>query len=121
MSKAKVIFHECIQNEQELCVPDEMMVSRVYFTLEVEDKKYEGLSATLKQTVGSNYKLGLIEVGRPEGYDGVFNHDEFRKCATNYYIDLIGSHGTGIRVEGGRNIVMYNNRFKKEMICEFEI
>ena len=70
MSKAKVIFHECIQNDQELCVPDEMMVSRVYFTLEVGDKKYEGLSAKPKHTVDSDYKLDFIEIGPLKGYNG---------------------------------------------------
>ena len=121
MSKAKVTFHRCIQDSQEYGSGDEFMVSRVFFTLEIGEEKYEGLYSDLKQTVGDDYETGRIEVSSPQGYDGEFNYWAFRDCAEKYYRSLVGSGARGIRVGKGSSIRMYNNAFNMEMVCEFEI
>lgn len=121
MSKARVTFHTLIQDSQEYGSDDEFMVSRVFFTLEIDGKKFENLFADLKQTVGSDFETGSIEVSPPRGYEGRFNHAAFSEGATKYFRSLVGSKGTGVRTEGSRNIRMQNNIFKKEMAIEFEI
>jgi len=122
MSKAKIIFHKCLQNLQELGSDDEHMVSRVFFSLEIDEEKYKGLYADLKQTVGADYEIGPLEVGPPQGYEGAFNHEVFHDCAEKYYRSCVGSEATGIRIgKGARGIRMFNNVFKKETVCEFEI
>ncbi len=122
MSKAKITFHQCNQNSQEYGSDDEHMGSRVFFTLEIGEDKFEKLYADLKQTVGADYENGPIEVGPPQGYDGPFNHEAFRDYAERYYRSCVGSEGTGIRIEkGSENISMENIIHVKEMICEFEI
>lgn len=98
------------------------MVSRVFFSLEINREWFGDLCADLKQTVGTDYETGPIEVGPPQGYDGPFNHKAFHDCVEEYYRSCVGSEATGIRIgKGARGIRMYNNVFEKEMVCEFEI
>jgi len=122
MSKAKIIFYKCVQDSQDYGSDDEHMVSRVFFNLEIGEETFEGLSANIKQAVGSDYDTGQIEASQPFGYEGEFNHHAFRYCAEKFYRSCVGSEGTGIRIgKGAQNIRMRNNVHIKEMICEFEI
>jgi hypothetical protein len=120
MAKAKVTFHRLIQDSQDFGSDDEHMVSRAFFTLEVNGAKHD-LSADIKQTVGSSYESGPIEVSKPNGYSGPFSHQEFQKAAETYYRSLVGSSGSGIRIQGGANIRMRNNTFVKQAEFEFEV
>jgi hypothetical protein len=120
MATAKITFHKCIQDSQDYGSNDEHMVSRVFFTFELFDKRFD-LHADIKQTVGSEYETGPIEVGRPEGYKGPFNYEAFRNAAEEYYKSLVGSAATGIRIQGGTNIRMRNNTFIQEMTVECEV
>ncbi|MDP2951702.1 MAG: hypothetical protein Q8O76_00110, partial [Chloroflexota bacterium] len=84
MSKAKVTFHKLLQDSQQVGSDDQHMVSRVFFTLEVDGKPIGDLHADLKQAVGSDIEKGHIEVGFPEGYKGPFNYGAFAGGATKY-------------------------------------
>ena len=122
MKTVKGTFHRCLQDSQELGSDNEHMVSRVWFTLKINDREFEDLHADLKQTVGSDFESGYIEVGPPQGYDGPFNHEAFRDAATKYYLGLVGSGGEGIRVvPGAHHTRMQHNEFTFEMKFEFEI
>ncbi len=76
MSQISVTFHKLIQDSQDFGSDDEHMVSRVFFTIEVNDKSYPAVYCDLKQTVGSDFESGPIEVGTPQGvkYSGSFNY-----------------------------------------------
>jgi len=124
MPTARVVFDKCIQDSQNYGNDEEHMVSRIFFTIEVEGRRYEGLHVDVKQTVGSSYKSGPIEVGAPKGagYKGPFNHEAFRAAVEKYYRSLVGSTGKGISINGSaKNIRMRNNTFQKEAIEEFEV
>lgn len=120
MAVVTVQFESCLQDSQELGSNDEHMVSRVFFSLLADGKRYDGLSADIKQTVGAKYESDPLEVGRPEGYEGPFNWDGFRKCVESYYRSLVGSGATGIRIEGASNVRMRNNKFGKRATCQFD-
>lgn len=120
MGIAKLTFHKCIQDSQDYGSNDEYMVSRVFFTLEIGDKKFD-LHADIKQTVGSSYEKGTIEVSAPKGYSGPFNYEAFRDATEKYYRSLVGSLGRGIRIQGGTNIRMRNNIFIHEKQVSFEV
>lgn len=121
-TKAKITFHKCIQDSQEYGSDDEHMVSRVFFSLEINGERFGDLCADLKQTVGADYGTGPIEVGPPQDYEGAFNHKAFHDCAEKYYRSCVGSEAKGIRIgKGARFFRMKNNVFGLEMICEFEI
>lgn len=99
------------------------MVSRIFFSLEVGDRRVDGPYVDVKLAVGAGSETGPIEVGSPRGasYRGPFNHDAFRDAVERYYRGLVGSQGTGIRIQGGRNIRMRKNRFVKSMTIEFQV
>jgi len=120
MGTAKITFHKCIQDSQDYGSDDEHMVSRVFFTLEIGDKKLD-LHADIKQAVGSSYETGPIEVSPPKGYKGSFNYEAFRDATEKYYRSLVGSSGRGISIQGGTNIRMRNNTFIQEKAVVFEV
>ena len=120
MGTAKITFYKCIQDSQDYGSDDEHMVSRVFFTLQIGDRKFD-LHADIKQAVGSSYEMGPIEVGHPEGYSGPFNYECFRDAAEKYYRSLVGSTGRGINIQGGANIRMRNNTFIQEMSVDCEV
>ncbi|MBI2179697.1 MAG: hypothetical protein HYU31_02635 [Deltaproteobacteria bacterium] len=124
MAKARLIFEKCIQDSQGYGSDDEHMVSRIFFTLEVEGKRYNGLHADVKQTVGSTYEDGPIEISSPKGasYKGLFNYEAFCAAIEKYYRSLVGSSATGIRIGStARDIRMRNNIFQRQEVAEFEI
>lgn len=124
MTKARVTFNKCIQDSQDYGSDEEHMVSRVFFTLELGDRRYDGLYVDVKQTVGSSYEDGPIEVSSPKGtsYRGPFNYDAFAAAVEKYYRTLVGSTARGIRIgSGARNIRMRNNTFQRQEVVEFEV
>lgn len=107
MAKLKVNFHECIQDSQEYGSDDEHMVSRIFFSVDVNGDRYKGLyHADLRQAVVGKFEENPIEVRLPydssdEPYSGPMNYGAFRKAAEDYYRKLVGSTGRGIHIEGG--------------------
>lgn len=120
--KASVRFYQCIQDSQEYGSNDEHMISRVFFNMNIGDTTYKELFADIKQTVGSSFETGSIEVSKPIGYKGPINYGAFRDAAEKYFRTLVGSQASGIRIEGGaKNIRMMNNTFNMEMSAEFYV
>jgi hypothetical protein len=113
-------FYKCIQDSQEYGSNDEFMVSRVFFKFVIDDKEHD-CYANLKQTVGSSFETGVIEVGPPVSYKGPFNYNAFRDEAEKYFRKLVGANASGIRVTGGSNIRMMNNTFMVNLPFEFDI
>lgn len=124
MPTARFVFDKCIQDSRDYGSDDEHMVSRMFFTIEVGGRRYDGLHVDVKQTVGPSYEDGPIEVNAPKGagYKGPFNHEAFRAAAEKYYRGLVGSTSKGIRIGGGaKNIRMRKHTFQKQEIVEFEV
>lgn len=120
MPTATIRFRECIQDSQDFGSDDEHMVSRVFLDLEADDRSYPGLTVDIKQTVGSLYEEGPLEVAPPRGYDGSLNYAPFRQAVEAYYRSLVGSSGSGIRIgPGSSNIRMRNNRFASARTATF--
>ena len=133
MATVRVVFEKCIQDSQEYGSTDEMMVSRVFFTIEVKGKtaskatvhRFNRINANLKQAVGGAFEQSPIEVEFPcdsagNPYAGPLDYQRFRNAAEGYYRSLVGSMGTGIHIQGGWNIRMYGNLLVKQDSVEFE-
>jgi hypothetical protein len=120
---AKVTFNECIQDSQDYGSDDEHMVSRVFFTLEVDGRRVEGLYVNIKQVVGDDFETGPIEVGPARGahYRGPFNHASFRDEVEKYYRSLVGASGRHILIQGASHVRMRNIRHRRAKTVEFEI
>ena len=121
MPTATITFRECIQDSQDFGSDDEHMVSRVVLDLAAEGRTFPNLTVDVKQTVGSSYESGPLEVSRPRGYDGSLDNEPFRKAVERYYRSQVGSGGSGIRIgPGSANLRMRNNRFISRAEVSFE-
>ncbi len=125
MSKAKINFQKIVQDSQDYGTfekSDEHMVSIIHFTLEIKGNNYEDMKVEVRQPYGTNYESEPLEVGEIGGsYRGAWNHREFADLCEEYYRNLIGSAGRGIRIEGAPNVRMRNNAFSARVIREIEI
>jgi hypothetical protein len=130
MPKIKVTFQECIQDSQEYGSDDEHMVSRVWVDIAVDGVDRGSWVADLKQTVGSDFETGPIEVTRPlevagktpkKAYNGPFDQALFAEEAAKYFRGLVGSQGMGIKLgPGSKNIRMHGNRYGTRKVIEFD-
>jgi len=122
MTNAHVTFRRIVQDSQDYGSNDEHMVSRAFFDMQIGDRAYKGLSVDIKQPVGSNFETSPLEISKPSGYKGPFNHQAFREAVEKYYRSQVGSSGSGIRISGGAsNIRMRNNTFVQEVHVEFKV
>jgi hypothetical protein len=121
MAIATITLHKLIQDSQDYGSDDEHMVSRVFFDMEVDGKKFADLYADVKQSVGGSFETSPLEVSSPPNYKGPFNHEAFRAIVEQYYRGLVGATGSGIHISGGSNIRMRNNTFVKPLSAQFEV
>ncbi len=121
MSTAKLHLYKLIQDSQDFGSDEEHMVSRVFFNIDIDGKKIEGLYANIKQPVGSSIDSSSLEVSRPDNYKGPFNYEAFRSIAESYYRSLVGAKGSGIHIVGASNVRMRNNTFHQPLDAELEV
>jgi hypothetical protein len=110
MSRMRVMFHKCLRDSVEPRNDEEQVVARLFFSLEINGRRYDGLYADVKQTVGASYP-GHLEVSSPKGapYKGPFNYEISRYAVENYYWNLVRRHR--IPVHAGNRIR------NKEVVC----
>ena len=120
MATLKVIFHELLQDSQDLGSDDEHVVSRIFFSVEANGRRFDNLQADIKQTVGSSYDTASLEVSSPKGgYRGPFDYDKFRAAVEVYYRKFIGAGGV-LDLTGSSNVRMRNNHMRHPSEIEFE-
>ena len=128
MAKATVTFEKCIQDSQEYSSDSEHMVSRIFFTLDIDGPQI-GLYVDVKQKVGSSFVDGPIEIDIPteagsmnaEKYRCLLNYNKaFSRAVESYYRGLVGSVGAMNGMGGGkartRNII-----FNERKVASFDI
>lgn len=120
MPSFKVTFRGCLQDLDESDRNDDYMLSRVFFTLEVDGEVVGDFSAEVKQVVGSSVERGDIEVSAPSGYDGPLDSQKFSDAVRDYFQGLIEHHDRAIRIAGVGYVRMRNKRFDDERVFEFE-
>ena len=96
--KVIITFMKLIRDGKISTRDGEYLVSRIFFDLQVGNKMYPGLSATIKQKTGNNSESSPLEVSEPEGYEGPLNFGGFRNVAVSYYRGLTGQPGPDIDV-----------------------
>ena len=110
MAKAVVTLYRCIQDSQEYGSDDEHMISRVFFRVNVEKGKETEDVVDIKQTVGSSFETGPLEVYRPRGKArGPWNHKAFVEAVESYYRGLVGATGQGFRIGPAVQLRMHDN------------
>ncbi len=118
--KARVHVYRLIQNSQELGTDNEHMISDVTFTLEVGTQRYPALHALVKQSAGSTY-TDPLEVSAPVDYEGPFDQQAFADGIEAYFRECVGPTASGIHVEPGASVVMFNNTFWRQEDFEIEL
>lgn len=121
MPTATVHFKELIQDSQNYGSDDKHMVSRVFFDLQVGDKKYPGAYANLKQAVGASAS-DPIEVSPPAGYSGPFDHPAFQAAVETYFRSILGgSQSAAKRGPGAKALRIRDCRHRKAASVTFEV
>ena len=124
MPKAQINFHKIILDSQNYANSqgnEDHMVSIIHFDLEVNGSKYEDLTVEILQPYGTNFESDPIEVDKPIGYSGPWNHNAFSDLCEHYCREAVGSSATGIRIEGGENVRIRNCTYGIPRSEEFEI
>jgi hypothetical protein len=99
----------------------EHMVSRVFFDLQVGDKRYPGAYANIKQKVGA-VASDPIEVSPPAGYAGPFDHQKFQAEVEKYFRSIIGNSGSSNSPgRSGKNLRIRDCRHRKANLVSFEV
>ncbi len=94
-AKAKVAFRKCIHDSLEYGSDDKHVVSRVFFVIEIQDKRYSDLYVDIKHAAGSELESEQLEVGEPVGYEGSIDSKAFQNAVKKYYRNLVVSKGSG--------------------------
>jgi hypothetical protein len=127
MPKVRVTFNECVQDSQEYGSDDEHMVSRIALNIAVDGKDLGVFITDLKQTVGSDFETGSIEVTRPveagdpkRAYRGPFDQQRFADEVEKYFRQLVGAQGWAIKLGPGAQARMHDNRYVARKVVEFD-
>ncbi len=123
MPTATIMIHGCIQDYQEVDLPEDQMTSRVIFDVVVGDQVYKDCHVELSQPVGTDYASAPIELGPPQGYSGqTWSHNAFSDEVENYYRTRICGPGAGgISIAGDSNIRMRDNMIMSSYTFELEL
>jgi len=117
MPTVTIHFRELVQDSQNYGSDDQHMVSRVFFDLQVGDKRYPRAHANIRQKVGA-VATDPIEVSAPAGYTGPFDRERFQVEVEQYFRGVIGKDKPG---RSGKSLRIRDCRYRKEVTVSFEI
>ena len=112
----RVNVTKCVQDSREYGSTDEHMVSRVFYSIDVDGVPKGDYYSDIKQVVGSAYSPANIEVSCPHGYRGPYDHDIFSNEVARYFCKLVTMFSPG----GPMNVRMRNNTFAIPYHFQFE-
>lgn len=121
MVTVKVTFHKCIQDSRSFGSDDQQMVSRVFLTLEVGDKKYPELYVDVFQKVGSTFEQGEARFGPLQGYKGPLNAWALQQALEAYYRSLAKYELARVKVSFGKNARLMENVVIHESTTELQV
>ena len=125
MPVAHVVFERFLQDTQTFEFfeqSEDHLISKVFFTLDVEGNHFDDMYVEVRQPFGTRFEDDPVEVSRAFGsYEGNWNHQVFADLVEAYVRQLIGSRGSGIRIEGGSNVRTQDNSFIFQQEAEFAI
>ena len=120
MPLVSINVKKCIQDSQEYGSTDEHMVSRVFYSIDVDGVSKGDDYSDIKQIVGSAYSSDNMEVSRPHEYRGPYDHHIFSDELAGYFSRLVNSSGSMISLGGATNVRMRNNTFIIPYRFQFE-
>jgi hypothetical protein len=109
MPFVRVNVKRCVQDSPEYGSTDEHMVSRVFYSIDVDGVPKGDYYSDIKQVVGSAYSSANMEVTPPHGYRGPYDHNIFSNEVARYFCKLVSSRGAMFSLGGATNVRMRNN------------
>lgn len=91
MQMAVIHIQRCEQSSNLPHQPGQpqMLISRLWFDLEINGMRHPGLSVHVNQTVGGDCRSSVVEVAGPIGYNGPLDTEAFRNGIERYYRRLM--------------------------------
>jgi hypothetical protein len=117
MAIIKIELHRIIHSSESYGSGNENVVSRVEFSMELDRHLFHGLSATIKQPVGSDYRTIGLEISRPLNYHGPFNYRAFHDAVNAYYRDALAN----LNAREGRDSSVRNYIYERTLAFECEV
>jgi len=96
------------------------MVSRVFYSIDVDGVSKGDDYSDIKQIVGSAYSSDNMEVSPPHEYRGPYDHNTFSNEIAGYFCKCVNSSGAMISL-GTANVRMRNNTFVMPYHFQFEV
>jgi hypothetical protein len=122
MEMARIHILQCILDSQEYGSDAEHMISRIFFDITFHNETKHQQFVTIKQTVGSNYETGPIEVSFPDEYKGPFDYEVFRDEVEKYFRSLIGKQGKLVRMNAlTKNAHLHNITINSESTFDIPV
>ena len=87
------------------------MVSRVFYSIDVDGVAKGNDYSDLKQIVGSAYSSDNIEVSPPREYRGPYDHTAFSNELVGYFCKLVNLSGAMLSRGRATNVRMRDNTF----------
>lgn len=122
--KARVTFLAIIQDLQDFHMAvkdDDQMVSRLFFSLDIDGKHYDQLTVEVAQPMGTDYEAEPITVAPldRELYNGPWNPGAFSDAAEKCYRQALSK---AVRVGPGvQGLRMRDNHFDIKAVFEFDV
>jgi hypothetical protein len=121
MPTATITIERLTQDPQDAKSGHTHQISRVFFMLDVEGKKYPNLYADIKSPIAGSLESSSLEVSKPHHYDGPFNYEAFRVIIEQYYRGLLENIGSGSPISSGSSLIKSNNTFVQMMTAHLEV
>jgi hypothetical protein len=121
MITAKITFHKCIQDSRLFGSNDQLMVSRIFLSVEVGGRNHTNLHADVHQEPGSTFDQGELKLGPIQGYDGPLNAWAFKQALETYYRSLSKHEEPRLKVSFGKNARRMENVVIHESVTDLQI
>ena len=109
----KVTFSKLIQDSEDFGSNDELIVSRIYFSVEPEETAPENAYVDVFQPASASSRSANPRLSEVVGYSGVFDTPTFKTAVMDYYRSLVGNEGPGIRIATGGFLRLRNKSAEK--------
>ena len=121
MIDARITFHKCIQDSKLFGSDDQHMISRIFLSIEVRDKRSSDIYVDVHQKPESTFDEGPLQVGPIQGYSGPLNSWAFQQAAEAYYRSLAQYELARVKVSFGKNARRFENVVIHESTVDHQI
>lgn len=125
MPVAKIEFEKIVLDNQDyssFTYDEDQMVSRIFFSIEIDGEIYSGLSVEICQPFCTDFQCDPLEIAIPKGkYSAGWDHSAFSVFCEAYYRYVTDKMVLNKMDSASTNIRKRNNMFAMPASCEIEV